>query len=194
MAFGFFSFVGYTSLFVVCQRVIKGRFVRPGPVKAVPNSLQTLTAIVGMTLISVAVLTSDRGALSLNPRMFTWPWLRGLGYVVTVAGLVLSMWAQTCLGSNMFGGAGLYKRHRLITNGPYKWVRHPLYSGMLVSAMGLALVGLDVWFGLAVLIFLGSYALRIPAEDALLRKRFKANYDRYRASTPALVPRLWRRH
>jgi protein-S-isoprenylcysteine O-methyltransferase Ste14 len=116
--------------------------------------------------------------------------LVGLGLIAT--GLALSMWAQVALGKNWIGAIGIRKGHQLVTDGPYRLVRHPLYSGMWISGIGICLITLDILYGLAALVWAAAYSLRIPLEEHLLQKRFRRRFDTYAATTGALLPRIRR--
>lgn len=113
-----------------------------------------------------------------------------IGSLLTLTGLVLSMWAQKKLGRNWVGGVGLHDKHKLVQGGPYRHVRHPLYSGMILSSIGLGLIGTNVIFAVAMLCTFGSFALRIPAEEKLLEQKFGKKWRTYRENTGALFPKI----
>jgi protein-S-isoprenylcysteine O-methyltransferase Ste14 len=81
--------------------------------------------------------------------------------------------------------------HQLIRTGPYARVRHPIYLGMLLFLLGLA-VGLGHWLQLvvAVPLFLIGTAIRTRLEDQLLDAQFGQDFRDYAKSTPSLIPRL----
>ncbi len=87
--------------------------------------------------------------------------------------------------------ARIVEEHALITEGPYRLVRHPIYTGMLgmLVATGLAV---SHWIGLAaaVPVFCFGTWIRTRAEERLLRETFVSAYDRYARDVPALVPRV----
>jgi len=76
--------------------------------------------------------------------------------------------------------------------GPYAWVRHPIYLGMLLFLLGLA-AALGHWAQtiIAVPIFLVGTAIRTRTEDGLLEQSFGNAFRDYRRSTPAIIPRLF---
>ncbi|MGA2346746.1 MAG: methyltransferase, partial [Candidatus Sulfotelmatobacter sp.] len=75
---------------------------------------------------------------------------------------------------------------------PYAWVRHPIYTGMLLAAMGTALV-IGEWRGvLAVVVMWAAHYRKALREEALLTRELGEEYVSYRRSTGFLFPRLWR--
>jgi protein-S-isoprenylcysteine O-methyltransferase len=82
--------------------------------------------------------------------------------------------------------------HRLITNGPYRFLRHPVYTGgtLVFSGMGLA-IGNWVSFAVAALTTLLAYVWRIHVEEIALGERFGAEFAAHRKRTWAVIPFLW---
>ena len=81
--------------------------------------------------------------------------------------------------------------HALIRSGPYRIVRHPIYTGLLLGLLGTSLA-IGEWRGLLGLgLALMATCLRIRAEDALMAEAFDEAYEAYRRETPALVPHLF---
>jgi protein-S-isoprenylcysteine O-methyltransferase Ste14 len=105
------------------------------------------------------------------------------------AWLVLS--ALRLLGRHWSLEARLLPGHQLVREGPYAWVRHPIYSGMLglFVGTGLSLTPLPVLL-VAVGVYLLGTRLRTRSEERLLRRQFGEEYVRYAREVPALVPRL----
>ncbi len=109
---------------------------------------------------------------------------------VSFLGLVVAIWARTVLGGNWSVGVAFKARHELVERGPYRYVRHPMYSGLLLLALGLA-----IWFGnlagvaIFVVMFVGFW-LRSREEEKLLTKHFPIAYPEYKRRTRALFPFL----
>lgn len=101
--------------------------------------------------------------------------------------------SSRALGKNWSLVARTRSDHELVRNGPYALVRHPIYLGMFLFLLALALAS-GHWLQLliAVPIFLAGTAIQIRSEDDLFQKTFGATFEDYRRSTPALVPRLFR--
>jgi protein-S-isoprenylcysteine O-methyltransferase Ste14 len=78
----------------------------------------------------------------------------------------------------------------LVRRGPYRLVRHPIYTGLLVGLFG-TMVAIDAWRALlALLIVAASFVRKMRTEEAFMRGEFGAAYDAYCIDTPALIP--WR--
>jgi protein-S-isoprenylcysteine O-methyltransferase Ste14 len=111
-----------------------------------------------------------------------------VGDALTLAGLVLMLWARFTLGRNWSADVVLKQEHELIVRGPYRYMRHPIYSGGLLMMLGWAVWTGQVvsWFALAIaLVIVG---LKAAAEEKLLTEHFGASYREYKARVKALVP------
>lgn len=114
------------------------------------------------------------------------------GVVLTYLGLGLTNWSRARLGRYWSGVVALKQEHRLIQSGPYRVVRHPLYSGIILAAIGMALC-VTTWSSLGGIVLLTScFERRAHKEDELLASEFGAEFEIYRQHTGRLVPRLSR--
>lgn len=114
----------------------------------------------------------------------------GIGCVVFVLGLGFAVWARVHIGSNW--GIPMMQRDEpeLVTSGPYRLVRHPIYSGVLVAGVGTA-VALD-WQWMIAVILAGVYFLySATAEERYLAKKFPDSYPAYKRSTKMLLPLIF---
>lgn len=117
-------------------------------------------------------------------------WLPPLGLVVQVAGLGFSVWARRVLGRNWSGTVTVKDGHELIRTGPYRRVRHPIYTGMLAGYLGCAIV-LGQWRGvLAVLLVTAGFWRKLQLEERWMTETFGEAYRDYRQRTAALIPGL----
>jgi len=113
-----------------------------------------------------------------------------LGAALTLLGVLFTIWARLYLGRNWSAVAAVKADHELITCGPYRWVRHPIYSGLLLAFVGTALA-VGQWRGvLAVALALVAVAHRIIVEERFMRQEFGTGYDVYAQRVRALVPGL----
>jgi len=118
-------------------------------------------------------------------------WIAWSGIALTWVGIAIAIWARYCLGEYWSARVTLKEGHQLIRSGPYRWVRHPIYSGMLLGCMGAALV-VGEWRGVvAVVLILAAHSRKALREESLLTKEFGEEYLAYRRSTGFLLPR-WR--
>lgn len=147
-------------------------------------------------LVSVVPLLLA-GWLFAAPRMPGWlgqrwaepSWsLYGLGLALVLAGLLLAVWARIELAGNWSGTVTLKQGHEIVRSGPYRWIRHPIYSGLLLAMAGSALA-LAEWRGMVALaLAAGAFMWRIPLEERRLVEHFGAAYAEYRRSSWAIVP------
>ena len=117
-------------------------------------------------------------------------WARWSGALVAVAGLVLLTWAHQTLGANFSGALKLQAEHQMVTRGPYRWVRHPIYSAIVMVAAGIGLLtgnGLILALPLAFAVF---FVLRAPREEAMMASGFGEQYRAYHQRTGRFLPRL----
>jgi protein-S-isoprenylcysteine O-methyltransferase Ste14 len=127
--------------------------------------------------------------LGINARI--WPQeqpLLFLAYALTLAGLCTLIWARLSLGTNWSATVTFRKGHELVERGPYRFVRHPIYTGILLMVAGTATVlgNTSGLLSLAVC-FLGHW-WKLRQEEALLTKHFPDTYPAYMGRTKALVP------
>ena len=130
------------------------------------------------------LLRGSREVLSFsNPTAGT------IGALLSVAGVAVAVWARKCLGTNWSPRPSVKVGHELVTSGPYRWVRHPIYTGMLLAVLGTALdtgiLGLVIFLGVCLYL-----VLRIPVEEGLMLGLFPEQYARYREQTKALIPHV----
>jgi protein-S-isoprenylcysteine O-methyltransferase Ste14 len=116
--------------------------------------------------------------------------LSSLGAVLTIAGMGLLVWARKVLGGNWSQTVSAKEDHELVTTGPYRYVRHPMYTGGLIACLGSAIAAGGV-FVFLLLILTPLFLWRVSAEDALMQRQFPREFPPYKARTYALVPFVW---
>lgn len=111
------------------------------------------------------------------------------GVILTALGIAFAVWARLHLGRNWSGTPSMKEGHELVTSGPYRFVRHPIYTGMLVALFGSALVsGVDL---IIFLLFVGMFLWRIPIEERYMMQLFPDQYPEYKKRTKSLIPFVW---
>ena len=132
---------------------------------------------------------SKSTAIQLTPRSSLFGLL---GDVLCFFGAGLAVWARFTLGKNWSGVTATRKEHHeLIQNGPYRLVRHPIYTGFLLGMLGFALtVGTLVAYS-AVLLGLAALLLRIVIEEKLMDEIFPSSYKEYANRVKRLIPFVW---
>lgn len=121
-----------------------------------------------------------------------------IGIGLAGLGLALRVWAHGYIGDlkvNSRRVAGSRTRiGRMVTAGPYAFIRHPLYAGSALIGAGIIVVAGGAWAGLALAAFFVTvYPAKAAQEEALLREEIGAPYLRYQASVPRWLP-VWRRY
>lgn len=132
--------------------------------------------------IPVGILGQRFASLSL--------WLVQLGAALTVAGIAFAIWARMWIAGNWSSDVTLKRDHELIVVGPYRWVRHPIYTGILLALVGTALAVGEWRALLGVAIAAAAFWRKLTIEEAVMRRQFGEAYARYAKRTPALVPFL----
>ena len=119
------------------------------------------------------------------------------GSLVYFPGIAFLLWARLALGKMYFVstsfGAQLYANHRLVTHGPFSIVRHPMYLGLLVAALG-SLLLYQTWTTLAFVLFAPFVLRRARHEELALAGEFGEEWQEYYRRVPAFFPRLKGRH
>ena len=115
------------------------------------------------------------------------PLLGAIGAVVFASGIALAVWARIHLGRNWGMPMTQKAEPELVTSGPYRFVRHPIYSGLLAALLGTALA--TNLIGLAIVAILGVYFYySASVEEKNLIAMFPSAYQAYRSSTKMLIP------
>ncbi len=132
----------------------------------------------------------------IDPHWMAWSkiglpeWTRWLGVVIGILCVFGIYWLFSSIGSGITPTSATRKQHALVTSGPYRWVRHPLYTvgSSLFVAFGMLA---DNWFiaGLGVLVFI-LMAVRTPREEANLIEKFGDEYREYMKCTGRFFPKL----
>ena len=115
------------------------------------------------------------------------PWLQGIGLAVFLLGLALAIWARVYLGRNWGMPMSQKADPELITTGPYRRIRHPIYSGIILAMIGTT-IGVSLYWLLAV-VLLGAYFIYSAVmEERFMAGRFPDSYPEYRRSAKMLIP------
>jgi protein-S-isoprenylcysteine O-methyltransferase Ste14 len=112
------------------------------------------------------------------------------GTLLVLSGLALAVWARWHLGRNWSGIVTVKRGHELIRTGPYRVVRHPIYTGLLLALIGTAAAIGEVRGILAVACALIGFLFKIRVEERRMSETF-AEYGQYRRQTAALIPLLY---
>ena len=111
--------------------------------------------------------------------------------ILLIAGLIIAIAARRTLARNWSGAVALKEDHELITTGPYQYVRHPIYTGMLLMILGTALSVATLGASIGFFIIVVGILLKLRQEEALLTKHFVQGYLSYEKCTRTLIPFIW---
>ena len=147
---------------------------------------RTILLLGGVLLISwplkIPVGWLYRRLLPMTAEMF---WL---GAAVTVAGLLFCVWARVTLGANWSRSVTIKQGHELITAGPYGFVRHPIYTGLLTGFLGTAIALGDLRGVVAFVLIFASLWYKLRLEEKWMRTAFGETYAGYSRHTKMLIP------
>ncbi len=157
---------------------------------------ESVSSRLSYTVLTVAAFYLMVAANVPQPWLGIWlfpanRWIGAVGIAVTAVGLGFAVWARSYLGGNWSGAVTVKVGHQLIRSGPYRWVRHPIYSGLIVAMVGTALERRQVRGLVAVALLYAGFKIKSKIEERTMSGAFGAEYQEYSRNTGAIVPRLW---
>ena len=111
-----------------------------------------------------------------------------IGVALVIAGLAFAIWARVYLGGNWSGTVTVKQGHELIRSGPYAYVRHPIYTGLITALLGTTLASGTVHAAIGLAIIAVAFVHKSRIEEGFMRETFPGEYQRYSAEVPALIP------
>ena len=111
-----------------------------------------------------------------------------LGNLLTVLSLAFAIWARLHLGRNWSAVVTLKEGHQLIRTGPYSFVRHPIYTGLIFGIFGTVIIQGKVFGILVLFMIVAVYYRKIRLEETVLTQAFGDEYRRYQKEVKALIP------
>ena len=151
-----------------------------------------------MTLIRIGGLILWLSPLIylINPAWMAWSkiglpdWVRWLGVGIGIMCTIGIYWLFSSIGSGITPTSATRKEHQLVTSGPYRWVRHPLYTVGSSMFIAFGMMADNWWIAvLGILAFIGM-AIRTPKEEANLIEKFGDEYREYMKSTGRFLPKI----
>lgn len=158
------------------------------------------TATEGMLLAGLRFLllgASLAGMLlyCIDLRLMQWStlalpsWLRWFGFLIALAALMLFYWVLRSLGRNFSTTLTMKKDQTLVVQGPYRWVRHPMYTSFVLLWVGYLLISANWFIGLTgILGFVLAIVVRTPMEEQMMIERFGDEYHAYMKRTGRYLP------
>jgi protein-S-isoprenylcysteine O-methyltransferase Ste14 len=110
-------------------------------------------------------------------------WLRWAGTLLAFVGVAFWIFSQNVLNKYWSPQLQIQKEHKIVTNGPYKVIRHPIYTAMFFWVIGLALFTANMIFVLLALLTIVGLVLRVPKEEKMMTDQFGEEYKKYMQST-----------
>jgi protein-S-isoprenylcysteine O-methyltransferase Ste14 len=149
-----------------------------------PHRLLYLT----FNTVAAVLLTKSARIIHWNRAVLPHTVVTGiLGDFLLLVGLLIAIWARVTLGGNWSSRVTLKEDHELIESGPYRVVRHPIYSGLLLMILGTAVLAGHVGGFIALTICFCGFWVKLRQEEALLTK-YLPGYSEYMRRIKALVP------
>ncbi|HEY1723665.1 MAG TPA: isoprenylcysteine carboxylmethyltransferase family protein [Magnetospirillaceae bacterium] len=113
------------------------------------------------------------------------------GMALTIIGLTFAVWARRRLGIYWASRIELKEAHRLIQNGPYRIIRHPIYAGIVVAALGSVIVDADLDGVFGSVLIAGSFFLKLRREERFMPEAFDDDWLAWRTRTWVMIPYLY---
>jgi protein-S-isoprenylcysteine O-methyltransferase Ste14 len=191
------AFVVAVAVFVVFQVIASGSSLRSKETSEVERTdrgslfVVVITSGVGVALAAV-LATKVLGATVATGSETARYLVFSVGILAILAGSALRQWAVATLGSSFTFDVRVARDQRIISSGPYRWLRHPSYSGLLLALVGLGLA-LGNWLSIAVLVVLPTAGIvwRISVEEDALRRSLGDEYEDFATSRKRLIPKVW---
>jgi protein-S-isoprenylcysteine O-methyltransferase Ste14 len=153
------------------------------------STASRLAHVVPLVVGGVLIGWRDMPWGALNLRLWPHSLLAyGIGLALLVVGLAFAVWARVHLGRNWSGSVTVKEGHELIRSGPYAYVRHPIYTGLITAVLGTAIISGTLRAALGLVIITVSLLRKLRTEEAFMRDTFPGEYQRYCAQVPALLP------
>jgi protein-S-isoprenylcysteine O-methyltransferase Ste14 len=164
---------------------------------AIQRSSESPRLIIGRLVVALPLFGSVL-AYVMSPRLMAWASielptaLRWVGVALGATIVPTVYWVLSTLGSNVSETVLTKEGHELVTSGPYRWVRHPLYGTGIALFLSIGLMAANAFLLLwTVVALLAVLLVVVPREEAALLQVFGQEYKNYQSCTGSLLPRLW---
>jgi len=119
-------------------------------------------------------------------------WMQWLGLGLIFAGMALRIWTRKAIKGLYSGVVQVQQDHRLVQEGPYRYIRHPGYAGLFLMTLGVSIAYSSLIGLLAIpILMLPGLAYRMKVEEKLLKEYFGEEYLRYQGRTKKVLPGIW---
>ena len=166
---------------------------------AIKEKLKTADREMGKGMMILTAIITVIGVIGiilylLSPPWWTWThlplgeWVQWIGIVVATIPLFYLIWVHRHLDNQWSIALEIQEDHKLITTGPYRRVRHPMYLGIFVYTIGLCLISLDILVSLFFVFSIWVNYNRIPSEEQMMIDQFGDEYLEYMKKSGRLIP------
>lgn len=138
-----------------------------------------------ITLFVLFQIPSVRKSILFHRTTFH-PAITLTGVLLCAAGIAFAIWARIYLGRNWGVPMSLRKGHELVTTGPYRLVRHPIYTGILLATLGSSLAA-GLWWSIAFLVFCVYFTYSAATEEKMMMREFPDQYAKYKKRTRGMI-------
>jgi protein-S-isoprenylcysteine O-methyltransferase Ste14 len=114
-----------------------------------------------------------------------------IGTFLEIGGVALAVWGRRQLGANWSSAASVKEGQELVTSGPYRLVRHPIYAGFLWAVLGAALTHSGLLWITALAILIPVFVYRMSVEEKLMTGEFPDQYPEFQRRTKRVIPFVW---
>ncbi|RII33046.1 isoprenylcysteine carboxylmethyltransferase family protein [Clostridium chromiireducens] len=146
-----------------------------------------LVLVLGIIAIIFLNLFCKKNYLLILSELMFW-----IGCVVIIVGIILRLYSVLTLGKSFTVSVQVDLNQKIIQTGPYKYIRHPAYSGSILSLIGIAFAFRSI-IGIieTIIIIAAIYGYRIKIEEKILESNFKTDYQEYKTNTKRIIPFIW---
>jgi protein-S-isoprenylcysteine O-methyltransferase Ste14 len=149
------------------------------------RAMNVVPLAMGVVLVALPHIPSAPFATRILPATLA---TYAFGAAIVLLGLSIAVWARRHIGSNWSGTVTVKENHVLVRTGPYRWVRHPIYTGLLTAILGSAIARGELRGVWALLLCTTAFVVKLRLEERWMRQLFGSEYDRYAKEVPALIP------
>lgn len=192
------NFDQFTPIYLIGYAIfvaIRGLYDRAGAGQSSTRRMVDPLEIILLALVALGVMIVPLVAI-FTPLMDQFrfsasPTVQSAGAIAMVLSLMLFWLSHVYLGRNFSRTLDIQEGHALVTRGPYRFVRHPMYAAIWLFVIAQALL-LPNWVAAlsGVAGFAPMYFLRVPREERLMSEQFGSQYEDYQRRTPRLFPRI----
>jgi protein-S-isoprenylcysteine O-methyltransferase Ste14 len=173
-------------VWVIIEYRIMGKKEKRPMKKDIAVLLMFSILISSFCLFSYHLFSENLGMIIEWRHFFFW-----LGIIVVIIGILIRQYSMFYMGNNYVATLQIQEKQKLISSGPFKVVRHPCYSGFMLSLWGLGLASLNYIFLILIIIYsLLLFLLQINIEEKELERYFKEEYIKYKRETKKIIPFL----